>query len=63
MLKCLHIYIYILSGMEGGLKLLLNIEVFEHMRGSNLDSGVKVRDLYIMHLLPIILVSRLDKRG
>jgi len=28
--------------MDGGLKLLLNIEVYEHMRGTNMDSGAKV---------------------
>ena len=34
--------VYILPGVDGGLRLLLNIESYEHMRGSNIDTGIKV---------------------
>ena len=32
-------------GPFGGLRLLLNIEMYEHMKGPNMDSGVKVSRL------------------
>ena len=34
--------LFLPPGPSGGLKLLLNIEKYEHMRGPNMDSGVKV---------------------
>ena len=47
-------------GMDGGLQLLLNIEVFEHMRGSNLDSGVKVRHIYILFSTPLLCAKTIS---
>ena len=40
---------YCFAGSEYGLKLILNIEQYEHMQGQDADAGVKVTSFIFIH--------------